>query len=146
MSDILTKNGIIKTSKSNFFSNIWPWHLVLKIKKLTSMDYFFLTGSRFVILIMHTTQLTHGDWVGYAIVNFKHNLSLIFTIMIWKCFPVKSHHKRPVIESFYIFFVACLGKLLNKQPRQWWSTITFVWHHCGVIVALHAVSVCWLCD
>ena len=43
---------------------------------------------------------------------------------------------RPVTQSFDVFFVVNLNKLLNKQSRGWWFETP--WHHCnGHITPAH---------
>ena len=50
--------------------------------------------------------------------------------------PVDSHHKRPVTQSFDVFFDLRLNKRLSKQWRRpWFETPLYsLWRHCNDMV------------
>ena len=57
--------------------------------------------------------------------------------LIFYNYLVATHFKRPVIQSFDIYFVVSLNKMLNKPLSHWWFTI-LIWS--GGIVAMKQIN------
>ena len=71
----------------------------------------------------------HDDVIKWK--HFPRYWPFVQGILQW---PVNSPHKRPVTQSFDVFFDLRLNKRLSKQSRGWWFEMPShtLWRHCNV--------------
>ena len=81
-----------------------------------------------------------NDWTWYIhddAIKWKHFVRYWPFVRGIHWSPVDSPHKRPVTQSFDIFFHVRLNKRFSKQSKCWWFETQWrsLWRHCNGVIS-----------